>query len=238
VLLDVKNLQASYGSLQVLWDVSFNVAEGEFVALLGPNGAGKSTTLKCIAGLIKPTGGEVLFKGRSIRGAPSNVISQMGLCLVPESLDLFGQMTVYENLQLGAYLQREKRAVHDTLDLVYNLFPVLATRRRQLAGTLSGGERKMLALGRGLMGKPQLLLIDEPSLGLAPNTMQSVLDAACELHQRGITILLVEQNVDATLEITQRAYVLEHGRVVLEGASADLTRHAHVKEAYLGVVEG
>lgn len=236
-MLEVKNLQAGYDYLQVLWDVSIHVSQGEFVALLGPNGAGKTTILRTIAGVITPMAGKVRLHGESIGGLPAHQIHRKGLSFVPEDLNLFAGMTVHENLLLGAYGIRDKNKVKESLDLVLSLFPRLAERRNQLAGTLSGGERKMLGVARGLMSGPSLLLVDEPSLGLAPLLVMSVLEALQELNRNGVTILLVEQNVNMTLHLTDRSYVLEQGRIVLEGASADLLENEHVQEAYLALGE-
>ena len=233
-MLEVKSLQAGYGCLQVLWDVSLSVAEGEFVALIGSNGAGKTTTLRTVAGLLHPLAGEVRFLGEPIAGLSPHLISRRGLSYVTEDLNLFEAMTVYENLLLGADARRGGRPVRATLDYVFSLFPVLKERRRQLAGTLSGGERRMLAMGRGLMGSPRLLLVDEPSLGLAPLMVRTVFEALRTLHQEGVTVLLVEQNVNTTLQIADKAYVLERGNIVLHGASAELLENAYLKETYLG----
>lgn len=233
-MLEVSNVNSGYGHLQVLWEVSLKVSEGEFLALLGPNGAGKTTLLRTVAGVLQPWAGEVRFMGEPIGNLPVHQITRMGLSFITEDLNLFEAMTVRENLLLGAYIRRDKR-VKDSLDYVLHLFPVLAERRNQLAGTLSGGERKMLALGRGLMSEPRLLLVDEPSLGLAPKLVQSVFEALLELKRRGVTILLVEQNVSASLQIADRGCVLEQGRIVLEGKSVDLLGNEHVKEAYLGI---
>lgn len=234
-MLEVKGLNSGYGFLQVLWDVCLHVSEGEFVALLGPNGAGKSTTLRTIAGLLSPMVGEITFSGRPIGGLPAHQISRMGISFVSETLNLFTGMSVRENLLLGAYAVRDRRKQRDSLDFVFNLFPRLKERANQLAGTLSGGERKMLAIARGMMSDPVLILVDEPSLGLAPKLVLSVFDALETLRQRGVTILLVEQNVNTTLHITDRAYVLEQGQIVLEGVSRDLLENEHVKNAYLGL---
>jgi branched-chain amino acid transport system ATP-binding protein len=234
-LLEVKNINTRYDILQVLWDVSLFVNEGEFVALIGQNGAGKSTTLKSIAGLLIPTSGEVIFRGKEISKNPAHIISRKGISYISEGLNLFTNMSVQENLLLGAYAIKERDRIYKNLSYVYSLFPRLEERKNQLGGTLSGGERKMLAIARGLMSEPRLLLVDEPSLGLAPNLVQDVFRALQELQRRGVTILLVEQNVHATLEITDRAYVMEQGRIVLEGASQDLREAEHVKDAYLGL---
>jgi len=235
-MLEIKNLNAAYGHLQVLWDVSVTIPDEGFIALIGPNGAGKTTTLKAIAGLIEPSSGEIELMGAPLGGRLAYEVSQMGVSLVPQDLNLFAGMPVIDNLILGAYAnRRDKRKVNKALDFVFDLFPVLADRKRQLAGTLSGGERKMLALGRGLMAEPKILLVDEPSLGLAPLLVKAVFEALQELNRRGITILLVEQNVKATLQMTQFGYVLEQGHVVLQDQSSDLLENDHVKEAYLGV---
>ena len=234
-VLEVDSVQAGYNLLQVLWDVSLHVDEGEFVALLGPNGAGKTTTLRTIAGFLTPTDGAISFQGRAIAGAAAHLVSRMGLGYVSESLNLFPAMTVHENLQVGANAVRDKAKVSETNELVFELFPRLRERRDQLAGTLSGGERKMLAIGRGLMASPSMLLVDEPSLGLAPMATLATFEALKALRERGVTILLVEQNVNTTLRIVDRAYVLEQGRIVLEGTGDALLHDPHVQAAYLGI---
>jgi len=233
-LLQVNNLNASYGFLQILWGVSLQVAEGEFVALIGPNGAGKTTTLRSIAGLLTPSSGQILFRDQPIGGLPAYKISRMGISYVSERLNLFTDMSVRENLRLGAYSVKDKQKQLDSLDFVFDLFPRLAERSAQLAGTMSGGERKMLAIARGMMSDPQMMLVDEPSLGLAPYLVADVFNSLRKLRERGVTILLVEQRVNATLEITDRAYVLEHGKVSLEGLSSDLKSNEHVRKAYMG----
>ncbi len=235
-MLRVTELDAGYGFLRVVHGISLQVSQGELVALLGPNGAGKSTTLKCIAGLVRPWKGDIAFQGRSIGGLRGDLVNGLGIGLVSESLNLFTGMTVYENLLMGAYAVREADKRQRSLDFVFGLFPRLAERRPQLAGTLSGGERKMLAIGRALMGGPSLLLVDEPSLGLAPKLTQQVFDALRKLSDDGLTILLVEQNVTATLEMVDRAYVLEQGEIVLEGSAQKLSESEHVKDVYLGVM--
>lgn len=235
-LLEVKQVEAGYGPLRVVWDVSLHVPQGGFVALIGPNGAGKSTLMKTIAGLIQPHAGEITFRGTSLGGLPAHMINRMGVSLIPEELHLFTGMSVVENLRMGAYARSDSEAIDKSLKFVLDLFPVLAQRSKQLAGTLSGGERKMLALGRGLMSGPQILLVDEPSLGLSPIMTMAVFDALAELNRRGIAILLVEQNVDATLGIASYAYVLEQGSVALEGSSSELVENEHVKNSYLGIV--
>jgi branched-chain amino acid transport system ATP-binding protein len=233
-LLEVNQLQAGYGNLNVLWEVSLRVRQGEFVALIGSNGAGKTTTLRASAGVIQPTAGEVRFMDRAITGLPPHRISQKGLSFITEELNLFEGMTVQDNLLLGAYTRKDGRQVRATLEQVFDLFPILKERGDQLAGTLSGGERRMLAIGRGLMSEPGLLMVDEPSLGLAPKMVMNVFQALKALHERGVTLLLVEQNVHNTLQIADQAYVLEQGRVVLQGHSSELLENAYLKETYLG----
>ncbi len=234
-MLEVRGLDAGYDFLQVLWDVSLHVPEGEFISLVGPNGAGKTTMLKTIAGLLPPRRGEILFRGWPISGMPAHQISRMGIGLVSETLNLFQAMSVYENLLLGAYAVQKKSGKLASLEFVLDIFPRLHERRNQLAGTLSGGERKMLAIARALMSAPALLLVDEPSLGLSPLLTHAVFQALATLRQKGMTILLVEQNVNITLRMTDWAYVLEQGRMVLQGRSGDLLQDAHVKKAYLGL---
>ena len=235
MLLEVKNLNAGYGFLQILRDVSLTVDLGEYVALVGPNGAGKSTTLKTIAGLLRPMSGEIRFKGESISGLPGNKVARKGIAYVSEAMNLFVNMTVQENLFMGAYTLSDKKLRKDRLDFVYGLFPRLVERKNQLAGTMSGGERKMLAIGRGLMSNPELLLVDEPSFGLAPQLTESVFESLNALKKRGVTIMLVEQNVTKTLAVTDRGYVIENGRIELEGPSKDLACNAHVRKVFLGV---
>jgi branched-chain amino acid transport system ATP-binding protein len=234
-LLEVKNLDSGYGFLQVLWNVSLSVGEGEFVALVGPNGAGKSTTLKTIVGLVSPKGGDIVFKGQSIAHMGAHETSHLGVSFVSEGLNLFTNMSVYENLLLGAYTIEDKQKINQSLEFVFDLFPRLEARQGQLAGTLSGGERKMVAIARGMMSAPSLMLVDEPSLGLAPKLTLDVFNALERLRQRGVTVLLVEQNVNTTLHITDRAYVLEQGQITLEGKSKELLENEHVRKAFLGV---
>lgn len=235
MLLEVKNLDAGYGFLQILRDVSIQVDKGEYVCLVGPNGAGKSTLLKTIAGHLKPKKGEIIFQGESIAGLPGNKVARRGIAYVSEAMNLFVNMTVEENLLMGAYLIQDKKVKTETMDYVYELFPRLAERKKQLAGTMSGGERKMLAIGRGLMLNPTLLIVDEPSFGLAPQLTESVFDSLDTLKKQGLTILLVEQNVTKTLAVTNRGYVLEHGRVELQGESEKLACDPHVRKVFLGV---
>jgi ABC-type branched-subunit amino acid transport system ATPase component len=235
MLLEVKNLNAGYGFLQILRDVSLTVDNGEYVCLVGPNGAGKSTTLKTIAGLLTPMSGEILFDGEPIGGLPGNKVTRKGISFVSEEMNLFVNMTVQENLAMGAYTIKEKKVQKDRLDFVFDLFPRLVERRNQLAGTMSGGERKMLAIARGLMADPKLLLVDEPSFGLAPQLTASVFQSLDTLVRQGMTIMLVEQNVTKTLAVTHRGYVLENGRIELSGKSSDLACDAHVRKVFLGV---
>jgi len=234
-LLQVNDLNAAYRHLQVLWGVSLHVDEGEFVTLVGPNGAGKSTTLRTIVGLVRPLSGDVGFAGQSISDVPAHKIGRLGVRFVTEELDLFEQMTVRDNLLLGGYGIRDRKMVEESIEMVLSLFPRLAERATQLSGTLSGGERKMLAIARGLVSNPRLLLVDEPSLGLAPLLVEDVFRALVALHRRGTTILLVEQNVGDALRMSQRSYVMEQGRIVMEGSSMDLLNDPHVRDAYLGL---
>jgi branched-chain amino acid transport system ATP-binding protein len=234
VLLELKSLDSGYGFLQVLWDVSISVDEGEFVALIGPNGAGKSTTLKTIAGLVEPQGGEILYEGASIGGLEGHLVCRKGLAFISEELNLFVNMTVKENLEMGAFTVDDPAEKAENLNFVYELFPRLHEREGQFAGTLSGGERKMMAIGRGIMSSPRLLLVDEPSLGLAPMLTNEVFRSLRKLNKRGATILLVEQNVGKTLKTTSRAYILEKGKIVLDGKSTDLANDEHVRKIYLG----
>ncbi len=232
-MLSVEGLEAGYGDVQVLWGVSLRVERGEVVALLGSNGAGKTTTLRAISGLLRPTSGRITFDGVDITGKPAHEIVRLGVSMVPEGRRLFPKMTVYENLRMGAYLVGGD--VRDRLEMVYSLFPILRERRDQLAGTLSGGEQQMLAIGRGLMSSPRLLMLDEPSLGLAPKIVQEVLRAVQQIREEGVTVLLVEQNVQQALSIADRGYVIETGRIVLEGTGGELLENEHVKTAYLGL---
>ncbi len=234
MLLEVNSLDSGYGFLQVLWDVSFQVDEGEFVALIGPNGAGKSTTLKTISGLLEPQGGKIIFKGDDIGGLEGHLVCRKGISYISEELNLFVNMTVRENLEMGAFTLGDPAKQAENLEFVYELFPRLYERENQYAGTLSGGERKMMAIGRGMMSGPRLLLVDEPSLGLAPMLTNEVFKALQALNAKGTTILLVEQNVNKTLKTASRAYILEKGKIVLDGKSADLADDDHVRKIYLG----
>jgi len=234
-LLKVERINAGYGYLQVLRNVSIAVNDGEFVSILGPNGAGKTTTLRTISGLIKPSTGKIHYNNEDITVLSTHEIVHRGISYVTENMNLFVNMTVFENLLMGAYIVKDDRRVRKTVDLIFDVFPRLAERKNQLAGTLSGGERKMLAIARGIMSNPKLILIDEPSLGLQPNLVDSVFDTLVKLHREGITILLVEQDVIASLEITQRTYLLEKGEIVLEGKSEELKNNPHIKNVYVGI---
>jgi branched-chain amino acid transport system ATP-binding protein len=237
-LLEVRELRSAYGGVVALWDVSFEVAEGQVVTLLGSNGAGKTTTLRTISGLLTAQSGSIRFDGQPIGQARSDQIVELGIVHVPEGRQLWARMSVQENLELGAYLPKPKARRAETLERVFTLFPRLKERRHQAAGTLSGGERQMCALARGLMGLPRLLMLDEPSLGLAPRLVTEVFDSLRLLRQEGLTVLLVEQNVHQALELADNGYVLETGRVVLSGPSKDLLADPRVRSAYLGVGAG
>lgn len=234
--LVIENLAAGYGKIGVLWDVSVRVGPGEFVAMIGANGAGKTTTLRAVSGVVRPSSGRIRLGGHDItRATPSQIVG-LGLGHVPEGRELFGLMTVRENLELGAAMRAEARARQaQTLEHVYSLFPRLAERAGQLAGTLSGGEQQMVAVGRALMGRPSVLVVDEPSLGLSPLMTQTVFGALKAVHAEGVSVLLVEQNVGLSLKLAQRAYVLENGEVVKEGTGEALLADPGVREAYLAL---
>jgi branched-chain amino acid transport system ATP-binding protein len=234
-VLELANVSASYGAVPALTDVSINVREGEAVGLLGANGAGKSTTLRTISGLLRSTSGAITFAGRNIASLPPYKITELGIAHVPEGRQVFPELTVQENLEIGAYVPAAKAERKRSLELVLGIFPVLAARRKQLAGTMSGGEQQMLAVGRGLMLKPRLLMLDEPSLGLAPVVTDMTFQKIQEIHAMGMAILLVEQNVSRALQLVQRAYVLESGKVIMHGTSAELANNKQVQAAYLGI---
>jgi branched-chain amino acid transport system ATP-binding protein len=234
-MLKVDGIDVFYGDLQVLWGVSFEVPDKEIVVLVGANGAGKSTTLKAISGLLRPNSGTIEFDGIRLDQAPADHIIGYGVVHVPEARRLFREMSVEENLVMGSLFPSAKAKRKETLEWVYGLFPRLRERRRQAAGTLSGGEQQMCAIGRGLMALPKVLMFDEPSLGLAPILVQEVFEIVKRIRQEGVTVLLVEQNVRQTLALCDRAYVLENGRVVLHGTGQELMANGHVKEAYLGL---
>ena len=234
-MLAVSNLDTFYGKIQALWDVSLTIDETEIVALVGANGAGKTTLLNTISGVLKPTAGNVEFLGNRIEGLQSHAIVELGMSHIPEGRRLFPDMSVLENLEMGAYPKRVWERKQETLAEVYQLFPLLKARQGQLAGTLSGGEQQMVAMGRGLMSRPRLCIIDEPSSGLAPIVVNEIFNIIQGLRDQGIAILLVEQNVQQTLEIADRAYVLENGRVILAGESKMLLQEELIKKAYLGI---
>lgn len=233
-MLKITDLHVHYGGIHALNGINLTVEEGQIVALIGANGAGKSTTLNTICGLVRASSGKVEFLGKDITNAPSHEIVRMGLCQVPEGRKVFAEMTVMENLLMGAYSRRDRDAIKADCETVFELFPRLRERQRQLAGTLSGGEQQMLAIGRGLMSKPRLLLLDEPSMGLAPLLVKEIFDIVKAVNQRGTTILLVEQNANMALSIADYAYVLETGNTVLHGPARQLADNEEVKAAYLG----
>jgi len=234
-VLQVEKLSVFYGDHQALFDVNLVVKSGEVVSLLGANGAGKTTTINTISGIVRPKGGSVGFDGAPIHEWPPNKIVELGLIQIPEERMLFPDMTVFENLQMGAYLSRARQNRNESLEWVYGLFPVLKSRKSQMAGTLSGGEQQMLAVGRGLMGRPKLLMLDEPSLGLAPMLVLEVFRAIQEINQQDVDILLVEQNARQSLKISQRAYLLENGSIAMEGEASQLLEADYIREAYLGI---
>jgi branched-chain amino acid transport system ATP-binding protein len=234
-MLEVSNINTFYGKIQALWGVSLNIDAAEIVALIGANGAGKTTLLKTISGMLRPTSGSIEFLDRRIDGLQSHAIVELGMSHIPEGRKLFPDMSVRENLELGAYSKRVWKNKQETLHEVYELFPVLKARQKQLAGTLSGGEQQMVAIGRGLMSRPRLCIIDEPSSGLAPKVVDEIFQIIQRLRDQGIAIFLIEQNVQQTLEIAERAYVLENGRMILEGDSVKLLQEEFIRKAYLGL---
>jgi branched-chain amino acid transport system ATP-binding protein len=233
-LLEVKDLKVSFGGIEALKGISFKVDEGAIVTLIGANGAGKSTTLRAISGLVNPSGGSIAYAGKSITGMDTQKIVEMGIALVPEGRRVFPNLTVLENLRIGAYMRTDKAGIDSDIEHVYHLFPRLKERHWQLAGTLSGGEQQMLAVGRGLMSKPKILMMDEPSLGLAPMVVRDIFSIIRTLNKEGITILLIEQNANAALRAANYGYVLETGRITLNGTGTELLENTQVREAYLG----
>jgi len=234
-MLEIRNLSVSYGAIKALHGISLAVKPGSIVTLIGANGAGKSTTLRAVSGLVKPQSGEILYDGKAISGLPAHKIVQLGLSHVPEGRMVFANLTVHENLLMGAYLQRDPARIRHELELVFATFPRLKERDRQIAGTLSGGEQQMLAIGRALMSKPKFLMMDEPSLGIAPLLVKTIFEKIVEINRtHGLTILLVEQNANLALEISHYGYVLETGRIMVQDESAALRRNPRVKSAYLG----
>ena len=233
-MLEVKDLEVYYGMIQAIKGISFEVNQGEVIALIGANGAGKTTTLHTITGLLSPKKGSVLFEGQDITKVPAHKIVSMGMAHVPEGRRVFSQLSVYENLKLGAYTRKDRSNIDKELQSIYERFPRLAERKNQLAGTLSGGEQQMLAMGRALMSKPSIVLMDEPSMGLSPILVNEIFDIIESISKSGTTVLLVEQNAKKALSIADRAYVLETGKVVLEGNAKDLLENDPIKKAYLG----
>ncbi|NYE06113.1 branched-chain amino acid transport system ATP-binding protein [Bacillus niacini] len=233
-MLKIEDINVYYGNIHALKGVSLDINEGEIVTLIGANGAGKSTLLKTISGLLKPKNGNILFEGQPISGKVAQAIVKQGLSHVPEGRRVFANMSVEENLELGAYLRKDKQGIKEDFDKVYNLFPRLLERRKQLSGTLSGGEQQMLAMGRALMARPKLLLLDEPSMGLAPLLVKTIFRIIEEINKSGTTILLVEQNANMALSIADRAYVIETGKIVLSGSSDELNQSDQIRMAYLG----
>jgi branched-chain amino acid transport system ATP-binding protein len=235
LMLELKNVNTFYGNSQALWDISLRVDKAEIVALVGANGAGKSTLLKTISGVVHPASGSVEFLGKRINDLQPNSIVELGLSHIPEGRKLFAEMTVHENLEMGAYRSYAWKIKKETSEQIYQTFPILKERAGQLARTLSGGEQQMLAMGRGLMSKPKLCMFDEPSYGLAPRMLSEVFQVIKSLREQGITILLVEQNVPRTLEIADRAYILENGRITMEGKCRNLLTDDYIRKAYLGL---
>lgn len=234
VLLSVNNLEVCYGMIRAIKGISFEINKGEIVALIGANGAGKTTTLHTVSGLLKPTNGTILFKGQDISKVPAHKIVYMGMAHVPEGRRVFQQLSVYENLKLGAYTRSNKKEIEETIQMVYKHFPRLEERKNQTAGTLSGGEQQMLAMGRALMSKPEIVLMDEPSMGLSPLLVKEIFAIIEELHKAGTTILLVEQNAKMALSVADRAYVLETGSIAMSGKASDMLENDDIKKAYLG----
>jgi branched-chain amino acid transport system ATP-binding protein len=233
-LLEVEDLRVAYGKIEAVKGISFSIEQGQIVTLIGTNGAGKSTTLRTISGLLKPVGGTVRFNGERIDGTAANKIVGMGLAHSPEGRRIFARMSIEENLQLGAFLRRDPAGIQADMDRAYTLFPILGERRKQAAGTLSGGEQQMLAMGRALMSQPKLLMLDEPSMGLSPIMMQKIMSTIVELRDQGMTILLVEQNAQAALSLADQGHVMEIGKISLSGTGSDLLHDESVRKAYLG----
>ena len=233
-LLEVKDLQVFYGVIQALKGISFEVSQGEIVTLIGANGAGKTTTMQTIIGLIQPKAGSIIYNEKDITKMPSHKIVASGISQVPEGRRIFQELSVYDNLMLGAYLQKDQKKIKDDIENVFDQFPILGERRTQIAGTLSGGEQQMLAMSRALMAHPTLLMMDEPSMGLSPLLVSQVFDIIKDMNSKGITILLVEQNAEKALKIADRAYVLETGSITASGTGAELASSPEIRKAYLG----
>jgi len=234
-MLEVENVSAAYSLIQILWDVSFKIKEKEIVSIIGPNGAGKTTLVKTIMGLLPAKNGTIRFKGENIEKLPTYEIVKKGVTLIPEGREIFPRMTVEENMLLGAYTINDKNAVKESKERIYQIFPVLKKKEKALAQTLSGGEQQMLVICRSLMSNPELLILDEPSLGLAPIIVGKVLDTLRKINEEGVTILLVEQNIRDSLNIADRGYVLEEGKIIIEGKGRELLSNEHIKEVYLGI---
>ncbi|MEM2098359.1 MAG: ABC transporter ATP-binding protein [Candidatus Bathyarchaeia archaeon] len=234
-MLEVEDVSAGYGLIQILRDVSFKIRAKEIVSIIGPNGAGKTTLVKTIAGLLPPKNGTICFKGERIEKLPSYEIVKKGINLIPEGREIFPRMTVNENLLLGAYTVNDKSKVKESKEKVYQIFPVLRKKEKFLAQTLSGGEQQMLVIGRSLMSNPELLILDEPSMGLAPIIVEKVFDTLNKINEDGVTILLVEQNIRESLSIAHRGYVIEEGKIIIEGEGRELLNNSHIKEVYLGI---
>jgi len=235
-MLNLKDVNVSFGNVQILWDINIDIGESEIVSIIGSNGAGKSTLLKTIVGLNKPKSGKIEFKGTDITLYETNEIVKGGICLVPEGRELFLGMTVIENIQMGAYFRKDKNMIQEDIDFTLKVFPRLAERLNQLAGTLSGGEQQMVAIGRAFMGRPSLLLIDELSLGLSPILVDSIIESIKKIHKGGTSILLVEQDVQVALENSQRGYVLDTGKIILSDESEKLIKNPEVVKSYLGII--
>jgi len=234
-MLEIENLSAAYGMVQILRDVTFRVEQGEIVSIIGPNGAGKTTLVKTIMGFLHPRTGTVKFNGENIEKLPTYKIVKKGLTMIPEGREIFPRMTVEENLMLGAYGIKDKAKIKKTKEKAFEIFPILKKKDKALAQTLSGGEQQMLVICRSLMSNPELLILDEPSLGLAPIIVEKVLDTVRTINEEGVTVLLVEQNIQDSLNIADRGYVLEEGKIILEGKSRELLSNSHIKEVYLGL---
>jgi len=233
-MLTLENVSVNYGAIEALTNITLHIEQGEVVTLIGANGAGKTTTLRTITGLLEPKEGRVMYEGKQISGMPTHKLVPMGIAMSPEGRGVFANLSVRENLEMGAFIRKDKKGIADDMERGFTLFPRLKEREQQKAGTLSGGEQQMLAMARALMSRPRLLLLDEPSLGLAPLVVHSIFEAIDEIKDEGTTILLVEQNANAALHHSDRAYVLETGRIVMEGSSVELAADPRVKEAYLG----
>ncbi|MCX4727214.1 ABC transporter ATP-binding protein [Streptomyces sp. NPDC090052] len=233
-LLEVQDLRVAYGKIEAVKGISFSVEAGQVVTLIGTNGAGKTTTLRTLSGLIKPAGGTIAFDGKPLAGIPAHKVVALGLAHSPEGRHIFPRLSIFENLQLGAFLRDDKEGIEKDIQRAYDLFPILGERRKQAAGTLSGGEQQMLAMGRALMSQPKLLMLDEPSMGLSPIMMQKIMETIVELKSQGMTILLVEQNAQAALSLADHGYVMEIGKISLSGTGHDLLHDESVRKAYLG----